>query len=470
MPEPIDLIPWGVKTIRANGPKYCLYQKYFDGDHRLVFASEKFRNAFGSLFQAFALNMCPSIVEAISDRMEIEAWDGTGAEQAQAAFDAASLDLTSVHIHEEGLTKGDVVVICEQDTDGTPRAYVQDSENVAVRYDPNRPGTVEAVVKVWQTGMNPENSRAIWRLNIYTDLGCERYVTRNAVATLPDEADGWAEWTEDGPSLTAAPVAGVIQAFHYGNRAKVGRLGRSELQDVVPVQDWLNKTVADLMVGMEYTALPQRWATGLEVDEDPDVVGRPIGPEPFGGGTDRIWANANDAGGFGQFQGADLTQFLEVIKEAKQSVAQVSGTPVHYLALSGEFPSGESLKTAEARLVKKVLRRQKSYGARHAALVTYLAAMSGATLGDDLQPIWDSAETRDDRLEAETQEIKQRIGVSKPQSLREMGYTDEEITEMENEKQTEADQQAKASLAAFDRAVPVSGAQAKALANPKGGF
>ena len=53
---------------RAEG-KYSRPERYYKGDHDLSFATEKFQNAFGSLFREFARTACPAIVDAVKDKL-----------------------------------------------------------------------------------------------------------------------------------------------------------------------------------------------------------------------------------------------------------------------------------------------------------------------------------------------------------------------------------------------------------------
>jgi len=45
---------------------------YYDGRHRLAFTSEKFREAFGGMFSAFADNWCPLVVDAVEERLNVQ--------------------------------------------------------------------------------------------------------------------------------------------------------------------------------------------------------------------------------------------------------------------------------------------------------------------------------------------------------------------------------------------------------------
>ena len=54
--EVID-IKWAVESLSSRSASVRLAEQYYRGDHRLVFATDRFRNAFGSLFTAFADNL-----------------------------------------------------------------------------------------------------------------------------------------------------------------------------------------------------------------------------------------------------------------------------------------------------------------------------------------------------------------------------------------------------------------------------
>lgn len=47
--------------------------------------------------------------------------------------------------------------------------------------------------------------------------------------------------------------------------------GRSEIRDLVPLVDALNKLLADMLVASEFLARPRRWATGIELVEGEEI-------------------------------------------------------------------------------------------------------------------------------------------------------------------------------------------------------
>src|SRR4051794_15623027 len=55
--------------ITERQPRLDLYDRYYDGDHRLAFATSKFKEAFGELFEAFATNWCGLVVDVCAERL-----------------------------------------------------------------------------------------------------------------------------------------------------------------------------------------------------------------------------------------------------------------------------------------------------------------------------------------------------------------------------------------------------------------
>ena len=47
----------------------------------MAFASEKFKNTFGSLFKEFAMNLCPAVCDSVRDKLIVK---GFGVEDAGA--------------------------------------------------------------------------------------------------------------------------------------------------------------------------------------------------------------------------------------------------------------------------------------------------------------------------------------------------------------------------------------------------
>lgn len=450
-----DLL-WGLTALRARWSGYRLRQQYYDGRHRLAFATDEFRSAFGTLFSAFALNLCPTVVDSVADRLQVVGFSAPAAEggesgespAAEAIWADSRMDVQAGHVHVEALVKGSAYVIVWPDEGGWPTLYPQTAEEVVVRYDAGRPGRALYALKAWRA----DDGR--YRVTAYYPDRIERYVTRAKADGIPEKPDTLAEIGpgdvpegEDATPVVANPY-GRVPVFHFASNARVGSVGRSELDDVIPVQDGLNKSILDLLVAGEAQGLPQRWATGVESPINPTTGDK----ERLMMRPGEIFTTGGDAARLGQFEAADLRQLVEVKREFAADVARVSGTPLHTLLLSGDWPSGEALKTAEARLVRKCRDRIASFGPVWAEAMDFALGIAEQVPDAGLRTQWESPETRvSEREQAETAIAKQAAGVPRRQTWREMGYSEEQIEQMEAEYEEERAKSAELAGRAFDR-------------------
>lgn len=419
---PVSDIPLCLSKLRERHDDNKLFRDYFDGDHSLLFATEKFRNAFGNLFAAFADNICPTVVQAVTDRLTIHAFTGVAAKDADKLWKKNRGARMQQQVHREAAKTGDSYVIVWPDADGTTRIWPQRSDECVVVYDKNRPGEIEYAAKAWVVG---EGKKKQLRVTLYYKDHIERYISDNYLTNTPSTSSNFKDYSDANDAMQDNPLSSKrVPVFHFGNDADIGSFGTSELQNVVPLQDALNKSMVDMLVAMEFQAYPQRYATGLQIEIDPDT-GKPRNP-PFTPGVDRLWTAAGDVK-FGQFPGADLRAYLEVQNDIRTEVARVSGTPLHFLMLQPHMPSGEALKISEGRLTKKIEDRQVGFGD------TWEEVMEYALDADEVDIDWRNAAPLNPLLDAETMLVKEQVGVSMRQALAELGYSPTEIDRMMTE-------------------------------------
>ena len=455
MLEAIPDLAAALKQLKARLPAYQLYHAYADGQHRLAFATDKFRNTFGSLFRAFADNMCAGVVDAAADRLvvtgyAIEGVDATEPEEKRQASDAWDIwranrmDERAGEVHREALMSGDGYVIVWPGADGAPTIYPNDAANMTVRYDPETPGKVMWAAKVWVD----DDAGGRLRVNLYYPDRIEKYITRGKAQGLPDHSNNFVPYEVPGEAWPLQNPYDRVPVFHFATNGRVGRTGRSELADVVPLQDALNKSVADMLVAGEYMALPQRYATGLEVEIDPDT-GK---PKPlFIPGTDRVWATEGEGVRFGQFEAADLEPFLQVQAGFRQQIAVVSRTPLHFIIPpAGDWPSGEALKSAEGAFLKKIRDRQIAFGNVWEDVMRFALQVAGKP-DIELDCEWENPAPRDELSQANAAVLKSQIGVPDKQLWRELGYNEKQIEQMLADKEANAEAFGAQLLGAFER-------------------
>ncbi len=504
----------GLKALHIKRERYRTLQRYYDGDHNLIFATEKFYNTFGPLFRELADNLCPLVVDSMADRLIVRGFNMAGSAaklranrrkrlaeklnedaqtdftkktveaEAQAAEQGAQfgkpvlpmappvpplplqeiapppaekptladeawdiwndnrMDENAGLVISEAIRLGDAYVLVWPDPEDETRPviYPQEAKQIHVQYDAEQPGKILWAVKAWR-----DEDTGQYFVTAYYPDAVYKYHTADKVESLPDKADGLLRRDVVGEAWPLDNPYERVPIFHFRNNAPIGKPGRSELIGVKPIQDALNKSICDMLVAMEFAAMPQRWATGLEVEVD-EESGKP--KAPFKPGIDRLWTVADERTRFGQFDAGQLSQFLAVQDSFRMEIARISGTPLTYMMLNANPPSGEALKALDARFTKKVIKRQTSYGNVWEDVMVFCLVIAKRVDPKKtmLDCDWEDAQSVSELEQVQLQVTKQAVGYSQTRSLREIGLSDAEIEENEQEKT--AEQKSKASIMA----------------------
>ena len=432
-----------LNRMSARFSLYSHYSQYYDGKQPLTFQSDKYRSNFARMVSKYVENMCPIVVDAASDRLTVHGIEVEGGDTDAAGaalwnvWDREVMALRAQEIHTEAIKTGDAYLIVWPNPQGEAKFFVNRAERMTCFYAEDS-DTIEMAAK-WQFGDDGYS-----HVTLYYPDRFEYYISTNIVRI--GAPDARTTYKQEMPSQRNP--WGLVPVFHFANDA-LDMFGTSDLHDVCPIQDGLNKSVADMLVGMEFSAYNQRWAAGLEITEDP-ITGRK--KPPFEPGQDRLWVSEDKDVKFGEFTATSLDNFINAHDMFVTSVARVSGTPIQYMLLdTSTFPSGEALKTAEARFVKRVVRKQHSFGAVWQRVMNFVAAIERISIPETtrVKIHWEDANPRSDYDSAQTAVLKKQVGVSDEQNMREMGYSEEEIAQMTKEKDDAAEADVKRQQAVF---------------------
>lgn len=396
---------------------------YYDGCHSLNFSTEKFKTTFGKQVGEARDNLCPIVVDAISDRMEVINFSGDNETEQTAAnawklWQNSQMELVSNQTHTEALKTGSAFIIVWPDASNKAKFYLQNSLNCAVIEDPE---TEEPIfgAKMWKL---PDGK---FRLNLYYADRIEKFVT----STKPTDGvelkpTAFTEFSSEKEQAVEPNPYKVVPMFKFETNPV--------LSDVIPLQNALNKTLADGLVAAEFMAFPQRWATGLEPPEN-DLGG--YQKELFKGGVDRLWATADGTVKFGQFDPVDIVKYTQVADSYRLEMARVSGTPLHFFAIqTSNQISGEALKTLESRFTKRIIRLQLSFGTTWARVMQLALTIEKQPASGNLTTQWQSPEQRSE-VEFLTALGLKRDTLDVPvDTLREeYGYSAEDIADFNKE-------------------------------------
>lgn len=464
-PQNPDLA-WAIQEVKDRAPALQRRRDYYDGKHAPVIPpAQTLSPLLQALLEDLSDNMCDDVVDETVDRLRITSWlaapkddlmgDGDGLEPlngedlgalAQQMWEDNRGPVREQQTYRDQGWAGDAYnIVQKNEATGAVRWFPQDPRQMAVAYLEDDPDVIRVAARVWRQ-RKPGGGGYRWRVNLYYTPGqeprpgilLERYASRGDGAdggcpeprafeplilevtdpatgeTVPDE--GYRDWTR-------CPV------FHFP-AGEVGGYGRSFLTPVIPLQDALNKAIADLIVNMEDTALPQRYGTGIQNPRDP-VTGeetplRRRARRP----SDMITVPSKDAQ-FGQFEAASMEPFMATIQGWRVEIARKGRLPAYSVNPDGEVPSGLSLLVQEGRQTKRCKTIQTTDGWVWREQMAYMLSLhlGREVKAADLDLEWAPPETRDEQGLWELLTLKAGLGVPRERLLVEGGYDQDEVAE-----------------------------------------
>lgn len=438
-----------LQRLNAPAARYADLDRYYSGTQPLAFLSPEAKQALGNRFGVMASNVPRLAVTALAERLRITGFLGGDSGDPVTAFfnpgqrnSAAGgglwadwirndLDQTSGVAHREALLLGDSYVIVWADQFGRPKVTVESAKQVAVLTDP---GTREvyAAIKRWEDPSANVTHAVMYLPDVIVRLRADQ---RGAVAT------GFQRVDEIANPLGVVPVVNLRNTDRI-----VGDWGASEVDDLKPLVDALNKSLADMMVTSEYVGRPRRWATGLELAEEPvldedgnpvrdtsgDPVLKAVNPIPEG---HRAMISENPDAKFGQLNSADLAGYEASVRVILGQIMAVSTLPAHYVGVFTDNPaSADALRAAEASLTARAEARQQTFGRAWEQVARLMVAIRDGrdpALVDNVRIQWADAATRSVAQEADAVVKLYQAGLL-PQAyaLAKLGYSTDEIAKV----------------------------------------
>jgi len=428
-----SLMQWIQQQAEDRRDDYDLTRRYYNGDHDTAI-TDRLKKFLPPRLQ-FRDNYCNVVVDSLAERLKVIGFDTEDEVFGEWSWDMWKqnrMDYTQVVVHTEAVMVGDSYLLCDWDAEnGRPRWTHQMPEMIIPHYSETT-RQIDWVSKKWiqypHIGDDPET-----RLNLYYPDRVEKYVARGGVWTMyQDDADD--EWPVPWVDGSGAPLG--IPIIHFRNRPMGGDFGQSEILNVIPMQDLLNKSLIDLTMILDTLAFPQRYTVNVNhgasrLDIMPGSVAE--------------FHSEYDGGQVGQWNAASVEGPLKAIESIVQHIAGTTRTPQHLFQIMGGVPSGEALKTAESGLINKAQQRMVNFGNSWEdclMMAHRIQSVFGSGVVADESEVtvdttWDDPETRNEQSHMEVLKAKAELGVSKHQLFREMGYTQDQIDQMDVDGMTE---------------------------------
>ncbi|MEU0081377.1 phage portal protein [Micromonospora tulbaghiae] len=258
---------------------------------------------------------------------------------------------------------------------------------------------------------------------------------------------GWRETGRDVHNV------GEVLVTPLTNRGRLAdRYGKSELTaPLLSLSHAANKLASDMMVAAEFHAIPLRALFGIGEDDLVDdkgdkqsalqvIMGKLLTLE--GGGEDA------DGGGIKahEFAASSLANFHQSLTQlAKHATALVGLPPTAFGVVTDTPASAEAWRAAEARLIKRAERRQKSMSGPYKRVNRHVRRLQDGDWDPQtkrLQTIWQDPATPTRAQAADA--VRKLFGgdepiITKRQAQEDLGYTQGQIRRMQAEEKAAAD-------------------------------
>ncbi|HEY9476794.1 MAG TPA: phage portal protein [Mycobacteriales bacterium] len=386
------------------------------------------------------------VVDSVEERLEVEGFRLPDADDADVemwrVWQANGMDEESQLGRVDALVMGRsyLAVGANEDDTSTPLVTVESPLEVYADVDP-RTRKVRAALRRYSdeaTIVRPREDYATLYLpneTIYYDIGKD-----------------WKETGRDEHKLGEVPLIPLVNRGRLSSRSRrqltvSGRLGRSELDPILPLARAANKIATDMMVASEGVAIPLRGLWGIGPDDLEDQDGNKL--TAMQAILGKLLMLPVEGGREFQFPAADLSNFHKTINQLAHLVASIAGLPSDYLGLTTENPpSAESRRAGEIRLIKRCERKQVPFGGayEHTQRVIRRFQDGGGPVDKrlrSLETIWRDPATPTVAAMADAAVKLRAEGISTLRQAREdVRYSQGQIRRMEKEDEQEARRQA----------------------------
>jgi hypothetical protein len=377
---------------------------YYNGVHLTQLTERQRKYLQIKTGQEFNDNYCPIVVDSLSERLSVTGFVAVDDELQTAAitdwWSVNRLDAGQSDVHNAAIRDGDTYVLVEWDNVNA-RPFItfepafDGAEGAEIIYDPDKRRRPAYGYKRWK-------SEAGLRMNVYYPDRVEKY----------SQGENSGDW-----SLNTVEVwVGEIPLFHFRNRSDGYNYGKSELHDVMPLQNALNKSIIDMIAAADTTGFRMYWMTGG------DPSGLVVAPGEF------IYTEDADAK-IGYMQGEDLSKLIEFKDSFAMEIARVSRTPLSFFQITRQVASEGTLKQQESGLVSRAKKRQIEFGNTWEDVFKFAVKLhnlfGSEPLYDEAATIscqWEDPETRDDLGRLQELKAKKDLGVPEDVIWSEMGY------------------------------------------------
>ncbi|APU20939.1 phage portal protein [Actinoalloteichus sp. GBA129-24] len=397
--------------------------EYYDNEQPLAFVARILQEQ-EYRFPPLMIAWPELVIDSLEERLDVEGFRlGDDDEASEALHDIwqwNDLDEESEEAHLAALVTSTSYVMVGP-AEPYPKITIEYGDEVAVEVDPGTRRVV-AGLKVWSSDGKIDNRGTLMLPGRLIEFELGKPVGSQS-----------SRWSPAAESPQASPLVPLLPMLNRARKSK----GRSDLVAMRPLVDAANQTATNLLAAVEHHALPRKYAIGVSKKDFVDEEGRQL--PTWKVGTGAVWAVPGRPAQrgetppqieLGQFPASDLRNFIETIKLMAQTAASLYGLPQSYMGFVADNPaSADSIRAAEARLIKRAERRQIRFGGtwERAMRIAWEMRGEGPAAATRLETVWrdPATPTRAARIDAATKALQSGLADDE-QAREDAGYTAEQ--------------------------------------------
>jgi hypothetical protein len=376
-------------------------------------SSAAINSGIASLFRGINANLSKLVVDATAQRLEVFGFR-TGDKETDdllwRVWQANDMDAESDVAHRDALAMRTCPILVEPGPGGgLPRITPQNPLTAYVETAAADRRIVRAALKRWvdDDGRYMHTLYLPDRIEFWQDTK-PGIVNSLRSAITGEELLYEPRALERGqPSRVDNPLGEVPFAI-IPNMARSDGTYEAEHESVLPLLDLYNKTLLDMATTSEFSAFPQRYGIGVELDEGEEPAtaeGEDVaaGANPLSrirAAIDAMVTTPNENAQFGQFEAAELSNYAQALDQIRANIGTITFTPYHLLLnMPTAVPAtGEALKSAEVGLTKKVGEHHREKGVGWERVQRLELRLMDRPVPDVIETDWRDPETRSEAV------------------------------------------------------------------------
>jgi len=411
-------------------------RRYYQGDHVLPTAPDRTTEAYKRLAELGVTNMCGLIVDTVVERLQpkgvrLSATADADLDVWRTVWQANGLDAEIPVGFEEALKVGicpmliwPVLDANGKQVDGKVSWTIEDPDETIVVYAPGSRRERLAALKSYRDADDGAEYATVW---------------------TPTLVESWTREKADGVWLrvearSGSNPLGVVPVLELVTKRDVKGNPSPEIStSVIRLQDRINKTMFDCVVGAEEGAFPQRYTIGIEIEEDDE--GNPV--NPLETGPKKTWAldaqeGQESTAKIGQLEAFDVTRLIQLAETSIKQLAAVSKTSVFYVLAGLTNVGADTIRMADAAAAGKTRGHQTRFGGvLEDGFALALRALGREDIPDDIEIDWAPIEVRSPAEIADAAIKMSQAGYPFAAIARYTGATQSEIERIETERVAE---------------------------------